>query len=253
VTSSTQRPIPQTIIVEGIIGAGKTEFSEVLARCLHTKEMPSLYITEPDDVGNANPFLTPFYSDRERWAYTAQTFLLGKRLKAHKRAQDHVMCNIGFSVVDRSYYGDVAFAYLQKKSKWMTEDEFLAYAELYHVMTSTILYPDIVVHLKLDPVIALERVRRRMVGREGRQCEAAITLEYLNDLDQMIGDIVIPSLQGHGTKVFEVPWDEDLPNAADRVHRIQQWARVIKRNKPRMEFPSIFDRKTASMLGSEGW
>ena len=146
-------------IVEGIIGAGKSTFSKELAKALGED---TLLLLEPDEKNNANPYLSSFYENQERWAFTMQIHLLQARYKMHLNAQWHTMNGNGNAVLDRSYFGDTAFARLQIRNGVMTENEFETYRGIYHSMTSTVLLPNFCVHLIVDPNVAIQRIKNRI-------------------------------------------------------------------------------------------
>ena len=73
-----------------------------------------------------------------------------------------------------SYFGDTAFARLQLKNDTMSQHEFDTYTMCYHNMTSTVLLPQVCVHIKVDPEVAQKRVDKRMSVQTGRQCECVI-------------------------------------------------------------------------------
>lgn len=115
------------IIVEGNIGAGKSTFAQHLAKALDGE-----YLPEPAD--GTNPYLADYYADPAKWAFEMQMFLLTRRYRAQKYAQGKVRHKGGFVVLDRSYYGDVCFANVQRQLGYFAEgvragvpDLFLAF------------------------------------------------------------------------------------------------------------------------------
>ena len=59
------------IVIEGLIGVGKTSLCRILQR-----RWKARLVLEPCDD---NPFLAAFYADRERYAFPAQMFYLATR------------------------------------------------------------------------------------------------------------------------------------------------------------------------------
>ena len=165
----------KVVITEGIIGAGKTTFSKLLS-----EQLDADWLKEPDEE-NGNPYLKFFYTNQKRWAFTMQLHLLNMRFRMHQRAQ--WSCMTGKNVViDRSYFGDTAFAKLQLLNGTLTEEEFHTYKMCYHNMTASVMLPQICVHLKVDPTVAQSRVKQRMELQTGRTCETVIDIEYLSNL-----------------------------------------------------------------------
>jgi len=214
----------QVIVVEGIIGAGKSSFSKELASALGEG---TLYQQEPDEKNNANPYLASFYNDSSRWAYTMQTHLLQMRYKMHLNAQWHSMTTGNFSVLDRSYFGDTAFANLQLEMGDMTQDEFDTYQSIYHAMTASVLLPTFCIHLNVRPSIAQSRIVARMEKQTGRKCESAIELQYLESL-RVHEDNVVNALDKQGVRVLSIDWNEDRSDPLLRRDMVLAMAEYIK-------------------------
>ena len=230
----------KVIIVEGIIGAGKSSFSNELASRLGEN---TLYLQEPDEQNNANPYLSDFYSSPRRWAYTMQTHLLQARYKMHLNAQWHAMTSGNDAVLDRSYFGDTAFARLQLNMGDMSQREFETYQSIYHAMTASVLLPTVCVHLKVSPHVARERIIRRMEDQTGRRCEDVISLKYLEDL-AVEEEKVIHALDAQGVRVLNLPWDEDRKNPELRQDTIAGIAEYIKSYQPRGDMFLDLHRRT---------
>ena len=218
----------KVIIVEGLIGAGKSSLTKELAQTLGSD---TLYLMEPDEKDGANPYLSDFYGNQRRWAFTMQTHLLQARFRMHLQAQWHAINNQGHALLDRSYFGDTAFARLQVKTGAMTENEFETYKGIYHAMTASVLLPSVCVRLQVAPEVAAERIRRRMELQTGRKCEDVIDLGYLRDLDREINHMV-NVLNSQGVQIVHVPWDTDRITPEERVDAVKEIAAQI------MEIPS---------------
>ncbi len=218
----------KVVIVEGIIGAGKSSFSKELAYELGND---TLYLQEPDEKDNANPYLANFYEKPERWAYTMQTHLLQARYKMHLHAQWHAMTTGKNAVLDRSYFGDTAFARLQLSMGDMSRDEFDTYQSIYHAMTASVLLPNVCVHLQVEPWVAQQRIIRRMQEQTGRTCEDAIDLQYLKDL-KTEEEKVIQALESQGVRILTLDWNEDRSDPVLRQDTIKGIATYIKDYQP---------------------
>lgn len=210
-------------IVEGIIGAGKSTFSKELGQALGED---TLLLLEPDEKNNANPYLADFYEDQGRWAFTMQIHLLQARYKMHLNAQWHAMNGNGNAVLDRSYFGDTAFARLQIKNGVMSENEFQTYRSIYHSMTSTVLLPNFCVHLMVNPIIAIDRIKTRMEEQTGRKCETTIDIGYLYSLYEE-NVHMINVLRKQGVEIIEVPWDQERNCKKSRASIVKKVADQI--------------------------
>ena len=205
----------KVIITEGIIGVGKTTFSEALGKCLDAK-----WMREPDEE-SGNPYLKQFYEDPKRWAFTMQMHLLNTRYRMHVHAQWCALQSNTNVVIDRSYFGDTAFANLQLETETMTSDEFNTYTMCYQNMTSSVLLPQVCIFLDVDPEIAQERVKQRMEIQTGRTCENAIDINYLINLKKH-QDRVISTLESQGVQIIKLQWNktrsrEEINNVAKEI------------------------------------
>ena len=190
------------IIIEGIIGAGKTTFSKILA-----EELEAIWLKEPDEE-NGNPYLARFYKDPKRWALTMQMHLLNVRYKMHLNAQFINQYNNKNVVLDRSYFGDTAFARLQLNNGSINNDEYNTYKLFFNNMTSLVLLPKMCIYLDTSPDVASKRINKRMELQTGRTCENAIDLSYLQML-QIEEVKVIDYLDKKGVEVIRIDWNDD--------------------------------------------
>lgn len=225
----------KVVIVEGLISGGKTTLTRELGQALGDK---TLILIEPDEKGpngGANPYLADYYEDSSRWSFTMQTHLLALRYRMHLHAQWHAMQGEGHAILDRSYFGDTAFARLQVKMGLMTEREFGTYTALYHSMTATVMLPTVCLRVLVSPETAGRRIMSRMEKETGRACESTVSLDYLRGLDQEI-DHMVDVLRRQGVVVLDVPWDEDRDTTEIRRAAVEGLAARIQNLNP----PDLF-------------
>jgi len=230
----------KVVIVEGLIGSGKTSLSRELGRALGDN---TLTLFEPDEKQNANPYLADYYQDPARWAFVMQMHLLQARFRMHMHAQWHVLQGHGHAVLDRSYFGDTAFARLQLRQGMMTPREFETYQSIYHAMTASVLLPNICIRVLVNPEVCNHRISRRMETETGRKCEQAIDLSYLRALDREI-DQVCQVLKQMGVIVLEIPWEENRPDPTNRQAAVESMARQIMALEPADPFLELHRRST---------
>lgn len=235
------QPQKKVIIVEGLIGGGKTSLTRELGAAMQRRGDNTLVLFEPDEKENANPYLSMYYGDPKRWSLTMQVHLLGSRFAMHKHAQWHAMQGYGNSLLDRSYFGDTAFARLQLRMGLMSQDEFNTYTRLYHSMTASVLLPAVCARILVSPETCNRRIISRMQRETGRTCETAIDLDYLRNLDDEIGHMV-SVLQAQGVTVLNVPWDEDRANPEDRQEAVEGLAARIEAIEPADPFLDLHRR-----------
>jgi len=202
----------KVVIVEGIIGAGKSSFTTDLGKALGEG---SLILSEPDERQGGNPYLASYYKEPTRWALTLQFHMLIARYNQQKLAQEHVMSGMGNAILDRSFYGDTSFAHLQLQQGLMSKTEFHSYIAAYRAMTAHVLLPAICIHLQVSPEVAMGRIRKRSEERPTRKFEHAVQLPYLQALDIEI-EHMTQVLRSQGVRVIGVPWDEDRSSTSDR-------------------------------------
>lgn len=155
-----------TIIVDGVVGVGKSTLSEILAEEL---KIPFFEETVVD-----NPLLDKFYYNKERYAFPLQVFFLNKRFEQLKEAEKLNSC-----VMDRSIYGDSIFARLLMEEGSMTKEEFDIYEELLKNMLQHIHPPKLMIYLETTTDNALKKIKKR-----GREYEQDVNIQYWKDLNR---------------------------------------------------------------------
>jgi len=222
----------KVVIVEGLISGGKTTLTRELGAALGAS---TLVLVEPDEKNDANPYLGEYYRDPSRWSFTMQAHLLSMRYRMHLHAQWHALQGEGHAVLDRSYFGDTAFARLQLKNGLMSQREFDTYQTLYHAMTASVLLPTVCLRVLVSPEVAQRRIMKRMEKETGRTCETAVSLDYLRGLDGEI-DHMVGVLKQQGVVVYDMPWDEDRDTPEARASSIEAIAARIQNLSP----PDLF-------------
>lgn len=214
--------------MEGLIGSGKTTLSRELGQALGKT---ALTLFEPDEKGGGNPYLADYYDDPARWAFVLQVHQLQARYRMHLQAQWHAMQSFGHAVLDRSYFGDTAFARLQLKMGTMTQREFDTYSSIYHAMTASVLLPSVCLHVMASPEVCNQRIATRMELETGRKCEEAIDLDYMRGLELEI-NYMVSVLRAQGVMVLDVPWDTDRDTPEMRASTVEALAARIQSLTP---------------------
>lgn len=156
----------ELIIVDGVVGSGKTTFMNLL------KE--ELSLSGFEEPVTDNPLLSKFYHDRKRYSFPLQVFFLNRRFRMLKDA-----AAMGeSSIMDRSIYGDVIFAKLLHEGGDMERDEFMLYQELLVNMLDHIESPKLMIYLQCDVDTAIQRIEKR--GRDYEQIVERAYWERLN-------------------------------------------------------------------------
>lgn len=215
----------------GMIGAGKSSMTGILARQLGTK---AYY--EPV---NDNPVLPLFYKGNEiaaakrkagdkdatnPYAYLLQTFFLNRRFKMIKQAMKD-----DNNVLDRSIYEDEIFMKMNADMGNATEVEWDIYESLLKNMMEELPYaahkkaPDLMVMIDVDYPTVIKRIQKR--GRKYEQVDTDPSLvDYYKRLiryyDQWKKDYdASPLLLIDGTKYDFMSNLDDRKAVLDQVYR----------------------------------
>ena len=161
-----------SIIVDGIIGAGKTTVGKFLSEEYQLEFYEEL--KSEDNINLAQRMLDRFYADPNRWSAIIQTMFLSDRFRDMKTVQESKKR----SIFDRSIYGDEIFAKTIHYRGQMTDDEFLIYQKVLKNMLSYIERPELLIYVDVSVDTAMERINRR-----ARSTEAdLIPRDYMEDL-----------------------------------------------------------------------
>lgn len=153
------------IVIEGLIGVGKTALAKLLAERLEAK------LIQEDSEGN--PFLKDFYKNKERYAFQAQIFFLLSRFKQQQELLEYDLFAQRI-VSDYLFAKDKIFA-----SVVLDEKEFHLYQKLVSLLERNIPKPDLVIYLQATPEKLWKKIKER-----GREYEKDVELTYLLDLNE---------------------------------------------------------------------
>ncbi|HTO91360.1 MAG TPA: deoxynucleoside kinase [Candidatus Sulfotelmatobacter sp.] len=153
------------IVVEGVIGVGKTSLSRLLSERLSAK----LVLEEVEE----NPFLKDFYRDRARYGFQTQMHFLFSRYQQQRNLRQLELFNERL-VADYLFQKDRIFAGLN-----LQERELALYERLVSWLELDVMKPDVVVYLQASPETLMERIARR-----GRVFEKEMDREYIKSLNE---------------------------------------------------------------------
>lgn len=157
------------IVVEGVIGVGKTSLARLLSQAMNARLVL--------EVVEENPFLARFYDDPDRYAFQAQTFFLLSRFRQLQDLSQQPLFE-RHTISDYLFDKDFIFASLN-----LAGAEWELYRELYAQLRPRLTTPDLVVYLRAEPELLLERIAKR-----GRSFERGMEAEYLRRLGQAYDD-----------------------------------------------------------------
>jgi len=160
------------IVIDGIIGAGKSAIGNFLSEEL---EMPLFQELKSDgEASLAQRMLDLFYADQSRWSAIIQIMFLKDRFKDILKIE----ADGNRAILDRSIYGDEIFARTIFERGEMTADEFEIYQQLLCEMLQFIKPPELLIYIDVTVDTALHRIAKRSRSTE----EAMISRAYLEDL-----------------------------------------------------------------------
>ncbi|EUJ29142.1 deoxynucleoside kinase [Listeria floridensis FSL S10-1187] len=205
------------IVLAGMIGAGKSSYTEMIAREL---DSTAFYESIQD-----NRILEMFYADQARWAFALQIYFLNTRfrsIKAALRDQNNVL--------DRSIYEDALFTQINYEEGNISAPEMDTYLDLLDNMMEELgslpkKSPDLLIYLRGSLDTVLKRIKQR--GRPYEQInENPSLLEYYKRLHARY-DSWFESYDKSATLVINI--DElDITNSEDAYQVMQQIRTKLK-------------------------
>ncbi len=194
------------VVIEGVIGAGKTTLARMLARKFDAREVMEKF--------DENPFLERFYQDRPRWAFQTQLAFLASRFRQQQSLgrpdlfHETVVCDYMFDK-------DRLFARLN-----LAGDELHLYDTMFGIMQASVPQPDLIVYLQAST----DRLMR-MITRRGRSYEQDMDRDYIDSLNQAYEQFFFryntsPLLIVNTEQIDFVHAEDDFQEIVDQVARV---------------------------------
>jgi len=152
------------IVVEGVIGVGKTTLVKALAERLTARTV--------FEVFDENPFLASFYDDPKRFAFSTEMFFLLSRYNQQELFSQGDLLQ-QYAVSDYLFDKCRLFA-----RETLNEAELRLFDRMYEILVRDVPVPDLVLHLHAPLDTVLARIRERARGYE-----QDIDPNYLERLD----------------------------------------------------------------------
>jgi len=153
------------IAIEGVIGVGKT----TLARLLQPAFQSALVL----EVFEENPFLSDFYSDRQRYAFQTQIFFLLSRYYQQRRSVPEILKRGEPLITDYTFAKDALFARIN-----LTGDELEMYYRVHDALAEKIPLPDLIVYMRAE----IDALMQRIASRD-RPYERNMERDYITELN----------------------------------------------------------------------
>jgi deoxyguanosine kinase len=154
------------IAIEGVIGVGKTTLARLLQPLFNTELLLEVF--------EENPFLSNFYSDRQRYAFQTQIFFLLSRYHQQKSIVPPLLAQGKSVVSDYTFHKDAIFANIN-----LTGDELDMYYRVHEALAEKIPLPDLVVYLRAETDVLMQRIAMR-----DRSYERKMEWDYIDQLNR---------------------------------------------------------------------
>ena len=195
------------VAIEGVIGVGKT----TLARLLQPAFDAEILL----EVFEENPFLSDFYSDRERYAFQTQIFFLLSRYHQQRRTVHEIVATGKNLFADYTFAKDALFAQINLKG-----DELDMYYKVHEALAEKIQKPDLLVYLQATTNTLMQRIAQR-----DRPYERQMERSYINQLNVAYDDFFskpfdhtpVLIIDSNNLNVIQKP--EDLKSIENRIRQ----------------------------------
>jgi len=198
--------------IEGVIGVGKT----TLVRLLQSSFDANILL----EVFEENPFLSSFYGDRERYAFQTQIFFLLSRYHQQHEGIPRMLKDRPNLISDYTFEKDALFARINLKG-----DELDMYYRVHQALAEKIQRPELMVYLKADTPLLMQRIAQR-----DRPYERDMDPAYIAELNQAYDDFFINTSHPNPVLVIDtnhldyVRYPEDLRWIENRIRQALQLA-----------------------------
>lgn len=197
------------LAIEGVIGVGKT----TLARLLQPFFKAGLLL----EVFEENPFLSDFYADRKRYAFQTQMFFLLSRYQQQRHTVSELLEQNGHLIADYTFEKDALFARINLEG-----DELDMYYRIHEALAEKIVVPNLVVYLRADTEVLMDRIATR-----DRPYERNMDRGYIDELNQAYEAFFSnseerrsPVLALDTNELNYVRYEQDLRRVEERIRQV---------------------------------
>ncbi|MGQ0505428.1 MAG: deoxynucleoside kinase [Myxococcaceae bacterium] len=217
------------IVVEGPIGVGKTSLTNILAQKFSGRRVM--------EVVEENPFLSSFYTDRTKYAFQTQIFVLLSRFRQQQELFQQDLLN-PITVSDYLFAKDKIFALLN-----LDQNEMALYNRVFDALGTRVMKPDLVIYLQARIDVLLARIKKR-----GREFERKFDPQYLEDLVKAYNEFFF---HYSDTPLLVINTsDIDFVNNEDDLHNLLNVIKKMK--KGTQHYIPLASTNTPGPLGKKG-
>jgi deoxyadenosine/deoxycytidine kinase len=204
------RGYPSIVVIDGVIGAGKSTWIEHIADALKILNIKTITIPEPVDEWKKTNILQDFYANKKMNAFKFQIFVLYSCVKKLNEGIDEALrTGARLVLVERSIYSHRLFANVLHEEKNMSDLEYDTYEFVWKAIEKSIrIHPTHFVYLNHDMLTCMSRIRQR-----GRKCELKqVTEEYQNKLINAHNAHLLSSqgIKVGGNYIKVIPFTDDV-------------------------------------------
>jgi len=176
--------MPKTVVIDGLIGAGKSTCIGVLHKTMpKVTDYTVLVCKEPVDLWKSSGRLAMFYSDMKRRSFQFQCLVFHSRVRQYQQVYQQAVeleadgKNV-LILMERSIFSDCFFANILHEQGDMDDSELEDYMDLWQMWTETMpAVPDIFIFLRPKLNTVMERLHDR-----NRSEESGVSRDYQQHL-----------------------------------------------------------------------
>jgi deoxyguanosine kinase len=202
------------IAIEGVIGVGKTTLARLLQPAFDSELLLEIF--------EENPFLSDFYSDRERYAFQTQIFFLLSRYHQQHRSVPEILSQGKSLLSDYTFAKDSLFAGIN-----LHGDELEMYYRVHEALAEKIPMPDLLVYLRADIDVLMQRIAMR-----DRPYERLMERAYIEELRKAYDDFFSKPYDGTPILIIDT-------NPLDFVRQPEHLALIEKRIRETLHLPPL--------------
>lgn len=222
---STKMKRPLVIVVDGVIGAGKTTYVNMIADMLIRRgkvvtlvhEPVSKWLEKPE--GGGLSLFELFNLDKKRWSYHFQTKAFHDRVMENRKMFEQYGDITDIFILERSCFTDRIFMQVLYEEGYVYDVEMKDYKEWSDLWELVMPYhPDLFIYLRPPVDVCMERILER-----NRLAEDTISISYQQKLqqkhDEFFSSGKVQIKEGHFVPCVTVETVEDYRTGNEHIRQ----------------------------------